>query len=98
MAQLGTLGAGNHFIEVDVVDQIYDAEAAAAMGLQEGMLTLMIHCGSRGFGHQICTDYVQDLQSAVKRYGIQLPDRGTGLRSAGQPGRTELSGCHAISR
>jgi tRNA-splicing ligase RtcB len=75
MAQLGTLGAGNHFIEVDVVDQIYDAEAAAAMGLQEGMLTLMIHCGSRGFGHQICTDYVQDLQSAVKRYGIQLPDR-----------------------
>ncbi len=75
MAQLGTLGAGNHFIEVDVVDQIFDREAAAAMGLQEGMLTLMIHCGSRGFGHQICTDYVQDLQSAVKRYGIQLPDR-----------------------
>jgi tRNA-splicing ligase RtcB len=75
MAQLGTLGAGNHFIEVDVVDQIFDGEAAAAMGLQEGMLTLMIHCGSRGFGHQICTDYVQDLQSAVRRYGIQLPDR-----------------------
>lgn len=75
MAQLGTLGAGNHFIEVDVVDQIFDREAAAAMGLQEEMLTLMIHCGSRGFGHQICTDYVQDLQSAVKRYGIQLPDR-----------------------
>jgi len=75
MAQLGTLGAGNHFIEVDVVDQIFDGEAAAAMGLQEGMLALMIHCGSRGFGHQICTDYVQDLQSAVRRYGIQLPDR-----------------------
>ncbi|GIV65049.1 MAG: RNA-splicing ligase RtcB [Bellilinea sp.] len=75
MAQLGTLGAGNHFIEVDVVDQIFNGEAAAAMGLQEGMLALMIHCGSRGFGHQICTDYVQDLQSAVRRYGIQLPDR-----------------------
>ncbi len=73
--QLGTLGAGNHFIEVDVIEQIFDAEAASAMGLQEGMLALLIHCGSRGFGHQICSDYVQDLQGAVKRYGIQLPDR-----------------------
>ena len=73
--QLGTLGAGNHFIEVDVVDQVYDAQAAQAMGLREGMLALQIHCGSRGFGHQICTDYVQDLQSAVHRYGIKLPDR-----------------------
>lgn len=73
--QLGTLGAGNHFIEVGVVDQVFDTAAARAMGLEEGMLTLMIHCGSRGFGHQICTDYVQDLQSAVRRYNIQLPDR-----------------------
>ena len=73
--QLGTLGAGNHFIEVDVVDRLYDAQAAQAMGLQEGMLALQIHCGSRGFGHQICTDYVQELQSVVHRYGIKLPDR-----------------------
>jgi len=73
--QLGTLGAGNHFIEVDVVDQVFDQPAAQIMGLQEGCLTLQIHCGSRGFGHQICTDYVHDLQSAVQRYGIQLPDR-----------------------
>lgn len=73
--QLGTLGAGNHFLEVEVVDEIFHPEAADAMGLQEGMLTLMIHCGSRGFGHQICTEYVKDLQSAVKKYGIQLPDR-----------------------
>ena len=73
--QLGTLGAGNHFIEVDVVDRLYDAQAAQAMGLQEGTLALQIHCGSRGFGHQICTDYVQELQSAVHRYGIKLPDR-----------------------
>ena len=73
--QLGTLGAGNHFIEVDVVDRLYDDQAAQAMGLQEGMLALQIHCGSRGFGHQICTDYVQELQSAVHRYGIKLPDR-----------------------
>ncbi len=74
-SQLGTLGSGNHFIEVDYVDEILDPEAAAAMGLQEGCLCLSIHCGSRGFGHQICTDFVQTLQMASKRYGIHLPDR-----------------------
>lgn len=73
--QLGTLGAGNHFIEVDVVDRVFHAEAARAMGLEEGYLTVQIHCGSRGFGHQICTDYVREFQSAVQRYGIRLPDR-----------------------
>lgn len=73
--QLGTLGSGNHFIEVDVVDGIFDACAAEQMGLDEGCLCLLIHCGSRGFGHQICTDYVQDFQSVARRYGIQLPDR-----------------------
>jgi tRNA-splicing ligase RtcB len=73
--QLGTLGAGNHFVEVDVVDRIFHPEAARAMGLAEGMLALQIHCGSRGFGHQICSDYVDEFQSAVRRYGIELPDR-----------------------
>ena len=73
--QLGTLGAGNHFIEVDVIEEIYDDEAAQVMGLREGHLALQIHCGSRGFGHQICSDYVRSFQGAVKRYGIQLPDR-----------------------
>ena len=73
--QLGTLGAGNHFLEIDVVDRVFDAAAAGVMGLREGNLVLQIHCGSRGFGHQICTDYVQSFQSAVKRYGIKLPDR-----------------------
>jgi tRNA-splicing ligase RtcB (3'-phosphate/5'-hydroxy nucleic acid ligase) len=73
--QLGTLGAGNHFIEVDVVEQVYDLRAAQAMGLVEGNLVLQIHCGSRGFGHQICQDYVDELQGAVKRYSIHLPDR-----------------------
>ncbi len=73
--QLGTLGAGNHFIEVDVVDQIFDAGAANTLGLTEGWLVVQIHCGSRGFGHQICTDYVQEFQGAVKRYDIHLPDR-----------------------
>jgi tRNA-splicing ligase RtcB len=73
--QLGTLGAGNHFIEIDVVDQVYDAAAAQVMGLPAGCLVVQIHCGSRGFGHQICTDYVHDFQAAVTRYKIQLPDR-----------------------
>jgi tRNA-splicing ligase RtcB len=74
-SQLGTLGAGNHFLEIDVVEQIFDRTAAQVMGLVEGNLALQIHCGSRGFGHQICTDYVQDFQSAVRRFGIHIPDR-----------------------
>jgi tRNA-splicing ligase RtcB len=73
--QLGSLGAGNHFIEVDVVEEIWNPEAAQALGLEEGYLALQIHCGSRGFGHQICSDYVRELQSAVRRYNIHLPDR-----------------------
>ncbi|MEN4042656.1 MAG: RtcB family protein [Anaerolineaceae bacterium] len=73
--QLGTLGSGNHFLEVDVVDQVFDSQAAQAMGLAECNLVLMIHCGSRGFGHQICSDYVQQFQGATRKYGIHLPDR-----------------------
>ena len=73
--QIGSVGAGNHFIEVDVVDQIFNEEAANAMGLYQGCLVLQIHCGSRGLGHQVCTDYVQSFQMAVRKYGIDLPDR-----------------------
>jgi len=73
--QLGTLGSGNHFIEVDVVEQVFYPAAAKAMGLEEGNLVVQIHSGSRGFGHQICSDYVNEFQAAVRRYGIQLPDR-----------------------
>ncbi|MBN2147228.1 MAG: RtcB family protein, partial [Anaerolineales bacterium] len=73
--QLGSLGAGNHFIEIDLVEQVFDSQAAGVMGLQEGNLAVQIHCGSRGFGHQICTDYVEIFQEAVRRYGIHLPDR-----------------------
>jgi tRNA-splicing ligase RtcB len=72
---VGSLGAGNHFIEIDLVDQVFDARSAQVMGLEEGSLALQIHCGSRGLGHQVCSDYVKSLQSAVTRYGIQLPDR-----------------------
>ena len=73
--QLGSLGAGNHFIEIDLVEQIFAPEAASVMGLEEGTLAVQIHCGSRGFGHQICTDYVEEFQDAVKRFGIHLADR-----------------------
>ena len=73
--QIGTLGAGNHFAELDVVDKIYYDEAAAAMGLFEGQVVVQIHCGSRGFGHQVCTDYVQSFQRVLQKYSIVLPDR-----------------------
>jgi tRNA-splicing ligase RtcB len=73
--QLGTLGSGNHFIEIQEVVEIYDPDVAQVFGLFEGQLTVEIHSGSRGLGHQVCSEYVKSLQSAVKKYGIQLPDR-----------------------
>jgi tRNA-splicing ligase RtcB (3'-phosphate/5'-hydroxy nucleic acid ligase) len=73
--QLGTLGSGNHFLEVGYVNEIYDEEAAGALGLFRDQVTVIIHCGSRGFGYQICTDYLDVMNGAVKRYGIMLADR-----------------------
>jgi hypothetical protein len=73
--QLGSLGAGNHFIEVDVVDQVFDAGAAGTLGLYAGNLAVQIHCGSRGFGHQICTDYVDEFQAAIKLNPEDLQSR-----------------------
>ncbi len=73
--QLGTLGSGNHFIEIQEVDEIFDEEVARAFGLFEGQLVLSIHSGSRGLGHQVCSDYVKNLQAAVHKYKIELPDR-----------------------
>ena len=74
--QLGTLGSGNHFLELEVVDEIYDRDAAGAMGIDDvGQVLFLIHTGSRGFGHEVCSDYVRLLGEAVKRYGINLPDR-----------------------
>lgn len=73
--QIGTLGSGNHFIEVDVVDEIFHDLAAQRMGLYPGQIVVQIHCGSRGFGHQVCTDYVRLFQESVQRYGIKLADR-----------------------
>ncbi|WNY25741.1 RtcB family protein [Methanolapillus millepedarum] len=73
--QFGTLGSGNHFLEIQYVDKIYDPAAAAAYGLYEGQVNVMIHCGSRGAGHQICTDHLQNLNEAVKKYKIAIPDK-----------------------
>jgi tRNA-splicing ligase RtcB len=73
--QLGTLGAGNHFIELGEVVEIYDETVAEQFGLFPGQAVLWVHSGSRGLGHQICTDYVRKLQNAVTKYGIRLPDR-----------------------
>src|SRR5881628_1600727 len=75
-SQLGSLGSGNHFLEVQKVDRIFDERAAKAMGInQVGQLTVLIHCGSRGFGHQICTDYLRVSESALRKYGLTLADR-----------------------
>jgi tRNA-splicing ligase RtcB len=73
--QLGTLGSGNHFVELQEVDEIYDPGAAAAFGLFAGQFTMLIHTGSRGCGYQICEDFLRSMQSAARRYGISLPDR-----------------------
>ncbi|MGD2165446.1 MAG: RtcB family protein [Anaerolineae bacterium] len=75
LSQVGSLGSGNHFLELDVVQEIYGREAADALGLRKGQIVVQIHCGSRGFGHQVCDDYVKSLQSAVKKYDIYLPNR-----------------------
>ncbi len=73
--QCGTLGSGNHFIEVQVVDQVDDSKVAGAFGLAEGNVTLMIHSGSRGLGYQVCDDALKDLRDTPRKYGIDLPDR-----------------------
>ncbi len=73
--QLGSLGAGNHFLEVDVVEQVFDAQIAQAFGLREGDVAVQIHCGSRGLGHEVCAQFIRRLQGVPQRYGFDLPDR-----------------------
>lgn len=73
--QLGSLGSGNHFLEIQVVDEIYDEEIAEIYGLKEGMVTVMIHSGSRGCGHQVCSDYLRIMDKAYKNHNIDIPDR-----------------------
>ena len=73
--QLGSLGSGNHFLEIQKVAEIHDENAAKRMGLEKGQVTILTHCGSRGFGHQVCSDYLRVSEQAQKKYNISLPDR-----------------------
>jgi len=75
LRQVGSLGSGNHFLEVQAVEEVYDALTAQRFGLGHGQVCVMIHCGSRGLGHQICSDYVRIMDKAMPRYGIHMPDR-----------------------
>jgi tRNA-splicing ligase RtcB (3'-phosphate/5'-hydroxy nucleic acid ligase) len=96
--QIGTLGSGNHFLELQRVDRIYDAGAAASYGLREGQVTLLIHSGSRGLGHQVCTDFVKRMDASLGRHGIELPDRQLSCAPLGSSeGRDYLAAMAAAS-
>lgn len=75
LSQLGSLGSGNHFLEIQKIEEIFDEKTAEKFGLKEGNLTLMIHCGSRGFGHQIASDYLSVMEKAMNKYGIKVSDK-----------------------
>ncbi len=72
--ELGTVGSGNHFVELQVVEEVYDEEKAQALGVREGQVLIMVHSGSRGFGHQVCIDYLKLALDSAQEYGIELPD------------------------
>jgi len=96
--QVGSLGSGNHFLEVQAVDEVYDEATAAAFGLRKGQVCVMIHCGSRGLGHQICTDHVRAMEKAMPRYGIQVPDRQLACAPVDSPeGRSYLGAMAAAA-
>jgi tRNA-splicing ligase RtcB len=95
--QLGTMGAGNHFVEVQEVGEVLDDEAARAMGLAPGQVTVLIHTGSRGLGHQVCTDYVRLMDSRLSRYGIELPDRQLSCAPASSPEGRDYLGAMAAA-
>lgn len=96
--QCGTLGAGNHFLEIQVVDEIHDEEAARAMGLELGGVCLMIHSGSRGLGYQVCDDALRVMRHCPQKYGIDLPDRQLVCAPVSSPeGQRYLSGMRAAA-
>ena len=96
--QLGTVGSGNHFVEVQTVERIFDAPAAEAYGLREGQVTILVHSGSRGLGHQVCTDYVKRMDAVQARYGIELVDRQLACAPQSSPeGRAYLAAMAAAA-
>jgi tRNA-splicing ligase RtcB len=96
--QLGTLGSGNHFVEVQRVERIHDRDAAEAYGLRDGQVTVLIHSGSRGLGHQVCTDFVKRMDAALGRHQIELPDRQLSCAPLSSPeGREYLAAMAAAA-
>jgi tRNA-splicing ligase RtcB len=96
--QIGTLGSGNHFLELERVEAIFDADAADAYGLREGQVTLLIHSGSRGLGHQVCTDFVKRMDATLAKYEIELPDRQLSCAPMSSPeGRAYLGAMAAAA-
>jgi tRNA-splicing ligase RtcB len=75
LPQIGTLGSGNHFLEVQYVERVFEPEIAQTLGLFENEIVVLIHSGSRGLGHQVCTDFLRDMDEGMRRYGINVPDR-----------------------
>lgn len=97
LGQVGSLGSANHFLEVQQVDEVYDEEAAAAFGLARDQVCVMIHCGSRGLGHQICSDHVRAMDAAMRRYGIDVPDRQLACTPVGSPEGRDYLGAMAAA-
>jgi len=96
--QLGTMGSGNHFVELQIVQEVLDADAAGVFGLAPGQLTILIHSGSRGLGHQVCTDYVRAMDARLASYRIHLPDRQLACAPASSPeGRQYLAAMAAAA-
>ncbi|HKY11900.1 MAG TPA: RtcB family protein [Gaiellaceae bacterium] len=96
--QLGTMGSGNHFVELQRVARVFDERAAEAYGLREDQLTVLIHSGSRGLGHQVCSDYVKRMDAAMRRHAIELPDRQLACGPASSPeGRAYLAAMAAAA-
>jgi tRNA-splicing ligase RtcB len=95
LEQLGTLGSGNHFLEVGYVAEIFDEKAAQVLGLVPDQVTVIIHCGSRGFGYQVCEDYLSVMDRAVRKYQIELPDRQLACAPVdSEEGRSYLGAMH----
>src|SRR5918994_2065621 len=97
-SQLGTMGSGNHFVDLQRVARLFDQRAAEAFGLRDDQVTVLIHSGSRGLGHQVCTDYVKQMDAAMRRHGIELPDRQLACAPASSPeGRAYLAAMAAAA-
>ncbi len=97
LGQVGSLGSGNHFLEVQAVDQVYDEPVASVFGLRAGQICVMIHSGSRGLGHQICTDHVRVMERAMPHYGITVPDRQLACVPVGSPEGRDYLGAMAAA-